>query len=390
VKFCLSPELQSFQETLDKFSRVKVRPQAAAAESAGQAPLELLRELHRLGYSRCQFPEAYGGLGDAAECLQASILAAAEIARGCAGIALAAPGPGPLAQLLLVAGSEEQKQTVLPRFARTDPVYAGYSLGQGLFPADLSRVEVEARPEPAGYILQGRQSWVLNFDRASWFVITARVGPAGQGGIEWFLLPRDTPGLSAKARLSTMGLAAAPFGEMMLAECRVPREARLGEGGSPAGLEAAWCRAGLVMAAMAAGIIEACLEYCLGYAEDRVQFGAPIVEREAIALMLAEMKQDLELGQSRLGQAAKELGSKTAALEPAALALAFLGPAGVKHAVNAVQILGGYGFTRDYPCEKWLRDAKTLEVLLGGAERQQLWVLERLRRPHSGQEHEHG
>ena len=119
---------------------------------------------------------------------------------------------------------------------------------------------------------------------------------------------------------------------------------------------------------------------------DMVPYGAPIVEREAIALMLAAMKQDLELGQSLLARAAGEIASASAAAEPAALAMAHLGPAGVKHAVNAVQILGGYGFIRDYPCEKWLRDAKMLEVLLGSAERQQLWVLDRLRRPRAGRE----
>ena len=390
MNFGFSPELQSFQATLAKFSRAKVRPQAAAAESAGQAPPELLRELHQLGYSRCQFPEAYGGLGGDSDCLPAAVAAAAEIARGCAGTALAAPGPGPLAPLLLLAGSEEQKRTVLSRFAQADPAYAGYSVGQGLFPVDASQVEVEAWPERGGYILQGRQSWVLNFDRAAWFAIAARMSPAGRAGIAWFLVQKDTPGLSAQARLRTMGLAAAPFGERLLAECRLPREARMGEDLGEAAFDAACCRTGLTWAAMAAGIIAAGLDYCLGYAEDRVQFGAPIVEREAIALMLAEMKQDLELGRSLIGQAAREIGTAAAALEPAALAMAFLGPAAVRHAENAVQILGGYGYTRDYPCEKWLRDAKTLEVLLGGAERQKLWVLERLRRPRADPGQAHG
>ena len=380
--------MRSFQETLRKFGRARVRPLAAAAESAGQAPEEILRELNRLGFSRCQFPEAYAGLSRPEECLSAAVAAAFEIAKGCAGIALAAPGPGPLASILLAAGTEEQKQAILPRFAGEEPVFAGFSLGQGLFPPDFSRVEIEAWPERAGYILQGRQSWVLNFDRAERLLIPARIGAGHSGGLGWFLLEKDAPGLKVKGRIPTLGLAAASLGEIELAECRVPAAARIGRQGAEAELEAGLIRTGLVFAGMAAGIIAASLEYCLAYAEDRVQFGAPIVEREAIALMLAEMKGDLRQGLSLLWRAVEEIetdpaplsGPASSAMEAGVLAMAHLGPAGVRHATNAVQILGGYGYIRDYPCEKWLRDAKSLEVLMGGAERQKLWVVELWRR----------
>ena len=390
VRFSLSPELKSFQETLERFSREKVRPRAAEADEAARAPADLLRELHRLGYSRCQFPEKYGGLGQPGDCLPAAVLAAGAIAKGCAGIALAAPGPGPIAHLLLAAGTEEQKRAILPRFADSAPAFAGYSLGVGVVPPDFSRIEVEARSERAGYVLQGKQNWVVNFDRADLYLITARIGPSQPGGRGWFLIEKDTPGLEIKNRVPSMGLCAVPFGELSLAECRVSLVARIGENVPEAELDAARVPSAMVLAALAAGIIEAGLDYTLEYAEDRVQFGGPIIEREAIGLMLTGMKQDLELGRSLLFRAAGELDASPAALAQAVLAAAYLAERVAPHLTNALQILGGYGFIRDYPCEKWLRDAKTLEVLMGATERQKLWLLERLRRPRSKPEAIHG
>lgn len=390
MPFRLSPELKSFQEMLERFSRERVRPRAAAADESQTAPADLLLDLHHLGFSRAQFPEEYGGLGEAKDCLPAAVIAAEAVGRGCAGIALAAPGPGLLGWMLLAAGTEEQKRRIFARFAEVTPAYAGYSLGIGLVPPDFSRVEVEAWSERAGYILQGKQSWVLNFDRAEIYLVAARVGSGQPAELGWFCVEKGTAGLVSKSRISSMGLCAAVFGELALEGCRVPPAARLGENCSGERLETGRVDYALILSAVAAGLLDGALEYTLAYAEDRVQFGGPIIEREAIGLMLGEMKRDLELGRALLWQAVGDGDAEHPRTDQAISAAAFWAERVSPHLSNALQILGGYGFIRDYPCEKWLRDAKTLEVLMGSPERQKLKLLDRLRRPGAKTETRHG
>jgi alkylation response protein AidB-like acyl-CoA dehydrogenase len=344
-------------EAVRRFAGKEVRAAAHDADEEGQLPEELIQKGWQLGLLQASIPEQYGGFGERSAV--SGVLAAEELAYGDLAAALAIMGPANFALPILIAGSEEQKQRWLP------PVVAGdwqpYTAALieptfGYHPAELSTV---AQKKGDTYVLNGQKTYVPFAAEAPAMVAYANL----DGSTAAFILEQGAAGLAVGERQKTLGLGALPLYQVTMEQVEVPADARLVE--KEPGAEAMIASARTAIAALAVGLSRASYEYSLEYAKDRVAFGEPIAQKQSIAFMLAEMITEIEAIRLMVWEAAWKLDEALPAAESAYLALMGASDMAMMVTDRGVQILGGHGYIREHPVERWMRNARGIAAFTG-------------------------
>lgn len=394
----VTPEMLEIRTMARQFAEGELRPHAARWDAERALPSGLHGQLGEMGFLGMSIPEPLGGLDLD---LPTILLALEGLAWGDASVALSvAIHGGPVARSILDFGSESQKARWLPGMADGSTL-AAFALSEREAGSDAAALAMRARRVDAGWQLDGDKRWVTNGKRAGLLLVFARTGDetSGQEGLSAFLVPRETDGISEIARERTLGMAASETVSLGFEGVVVDDEALLGDEG--AGWEIA--RNGLAVgrlsiAAQALGIAQAAFEHAVRYAGEREQFGRPLSDFGAIGEKLAGMAQRIEQSRtlmletarrwqdsrSREGDGSAELHQPRSVASAAALAKVSASETAMWTTDEAVQIFGGYGYMRDYPVEKLMRDAKGTEIYEGSNEVLR-WVVARDIMKESGQ-----
>ena len=359
----LSDEEQMFQAAAREFAEKEIGPHVAAMDREGVFRRDLIEKFFEHGFMGIEIPEAYGGSGGS---FFLAVLAVEAFSRVDASAGVVIDVQNTLvSNAILRWGSELQKKTFLPRLAR-DTVGA-YALSEAGSGSDAFALETRAREESDYYVLNGRKLWITNAKEAGLFIVFATVNrELGYKAVTAFLLGRDTPGFTVGKKEDKLGIRASSTCELVLDDCRVPKANVLGEVGK--GYKVAietlneW-RIGI--AAQMTGLAEGAFARALGYAQERKQFGKPIVDFQAIQFQLARLATHIEAARLMTYNAARLKDAGKPFLKEAAMAKYFCSEVAERVASECVEVFGGYGFTKDYPAEKYLRDAKIGKIYEG-------------------------
>jgi alkylation response protein AidB-like acyl-CoA dehydrogenase len=362
-----SNAMYSFEPSDDQKMLIDAARKFAAKElrtklREGDEKCELLPGMTQAGWELgllpASIPETYGGFGERSAVT--GVLAAEELAWGDLAGALALTAPNLIAFPVLLSGSVEQKEQILPRFCSESYVPGSAALMEPRYNFDPNALSTAATLSNGNYVLSGAKCNVPYAAEAEWMLVYAGL----DGKTEGFLVRRDTPGLVVKEREQNMGIKALPLYFVEFEECIVPASQRLG-GSAGCDFDLLLNSFRVALSAMALGVARAAYEYGLQYAKNRKAFGEAIAQRQAIAFMLAEMITDLEAARMMVWEAAWLLDQGRPATREAYLAKNFADDMALMVTDRTVQILGGHGYIRDYPAELWLRNARSFAVMEG-------------------------
>jgi alkylation response protein AidB-like acyl-CoA dehydrogenase len=369
----LSDEQREIRELVRTLTREQIAPRAADIDSSGEFPwdmVELLREHEIFGLA---FDEQYGGSGAGALML---LVAVEEISKADAtvGLILAVQELSSLAVRL--AGSDAQKDRFLPRVASGEWI-AAYALTEPGSGSDAAAMRTEARREGDAYVLNGSKRFITNAGVAQLYTVFAKTDPsAGHDGISCFMVEADSPGFEVGRIEPKLGIKGSTTGEVFFDDCRIPAENLVGEEGE--GFKVAMrvldrSRPGI--AAQALGIAQGATDYALEYAQTRETMGMPIVQHQLIAAKLADMETKCEAARGLLYKVGLMIDEDAPELtKNSAMAKLVCSDVAMEVTVEAVQILGGYGYIKEYPVERMMRDAKITQIYEGTNEIQRLVI----------------
>jgi alkylation response protein AidB-like acyl-CoA dehydrogenase len=369
----LTDEQREIRALVRTLARERIAPRAAEIDETSRFPwdlVELLREHELFGLA---VEERYGGANAGSLML---LVAVEEVSKVCAttGLVLAVQELGALA--LKLGGSEEQKERYLPRLASGEWLSA-YALTEPGSGSDSAAMGTEARAEGDGYVLNGSKRFITNAGVAGLYTVFAKTDPqGGHAGISCFLVEADTSGLEVGRIEPKLGIKGSTTGEIFFNDCRVPAENLVGEAGD--GFKIAMrvldrSRPGI--GAQALGIAQGATDYALEYAKSRETFGKPIAEHQLIAAKLADMETKCEAARGLLYKAGLLMDEDAPELtKVSAMAKLYCSDVAMEATTEAVQILGGYGYMKEYPVERMLRDAKITQIYEGTNEIQRLVI----------------
>ncbi len=380
IGFDLTDEQREFRDLAHKFAEKSIRPIASEADEKEEVPWDVINKAHQAGLITVAMPEKYGGGG--VESILTKAIIDEEIFWGCAGIGTLIGGVNLCATPILLAGTEEQKGKYITRFCDPSKVTLGaYALTEPAAGSDVASMSTYARREGNKYILNGGKTFITNAGLADVYVVFATIDPArGTDGITAFIVEKDWPGVRPGRKEKKMGIRASHTAGITFDSVEVPIENRLGQEGE--GFKIAMQTFDITrshIAAGAIGIARAAYEYALNYSHDRVQFGKPIGSFQAIAFMLADMAMQIDAARLMMWRAAWLYDEGKSCTTEASMAKAFAADVAMKVTTDAVQVLGGYGYIREYPVEKWMRDAKIMQIYEGTAQIQRLVISRRLK-----------
>ena len=361
ISFGPTEEQELVRDTVHEFAQSEMRERARPCDEKRELPEEFLQKSWELGLVAGAIPEAFGG-GGTGRSPVTNALVLEELAWGDVPLAAAALTPGLYAQPLLDFGTDAQKQQFLPLFAGSRFHAATLALLEPTFSFEVSSLRTVAEPKGSGFSLSGKKRLVPLAADASHLLVVARGARDGVAGLEAFIVPRDAKGLSiAPEPERTLGFQCLPRYGVTLERVEVPAEARLGgERGIDGSRLLAMLRT--ATAALGLGLARGVYELALPYAKERVAFGQPIAQKQAIAFMLAEMQIEVSSLRHLVWKAASLLEHGLDASRAATLALAYATREVMKIADNGLQIFGGHGYIREYPVEMWYRNARALTV----------------------------
>jgi len=352
----LSEEERMFQAAAREFAEKEIRPHVEEMDREGAFRRELMEEFFAQGFMAIAVPEDYGGSGGS---FFMSILAIEEFARVDASAATVMDVQNTLVNnTLLRWGNEQQRQAFLPCLAR-DTVGA-FALSEPNAGSDAFALETRAKEDGDDYLLNGRKLWITNAAEAGLFIVFATINrELGYKGITAFVVERATPGFAVGRKEDKLGIRASSTCELILEDCRVPKANVLGEAGKGYRVAMETLNEGRVgIAAQMVGLSRGALEHSLRYAQERRQFGKPIADFQAIQFQLARLATETEAARLMTYNAARLKDAGKPFVKEGAMAKYFCSQVAERVASEAVDIYGGYGFTKDYPVEKYLRDAK--------------------------------
>lgn len=379
--FELTPEQRQVQELCREFAEREIRPRAAEVDEADAGlPWELWYRAAAAGLTAFMLPEELGGGG----CTDAftQCLAQEELCRGCAGIGNLITSGGFFAAPVLALGSEEQRRRWVAPLAGDRPPLGAVAVTEPEAGSDAASIRTTAERVGGGYRLRGQKSWISNGGVAELYVVFATVAPGtGHRGVTAFLVERDDAGLSFGPPMRKMGQRAIVSTEVFLDDVVLPADRRLGEEGAAfRGLMRTFDHSRVVLGAAATGIARAALEYATEYAKTRVQFGKPIAEHQAVAFRLADMAVRVDASRLLVLRAARLLDAGVDATPEASMAKLHASETATWCTWAALQTLGGWGYSREHPVEKWVRDARLEEIEEGTSDIQRLVISRRLLR----------
>jgi acyl-CoA dehydrogenase len=371
MNFEFTKEQKAVRDTVSAFASKEIAPHAAAWDQAHTFPLDVFSKLGDLGIMGMFVSEAYGG---AALDTVSTVLAIEEISRADAGVGVTVSVQGLAERIIEAFASEELKRMYLPQMC-TGKWLGAFALTEAESGSDASSLRVRAKRQGDAYIVSGTKQWVTNGGYAKVFVVFARTGADGPKGLSAFLVDRDTPGVTIGRVTHKLGIHSSNTVDVIFENARIPSSCLLDSEGSGYRIALANLGSGrLGIAAQAVGILAACLDTSGRYARDRQQFGRPIGAFQAVSFKIADMAVDLDAARLLLYHAAWMRDQGMPVVDASSKAKLFASTAARKHAAECVQILGGYGYTTEFPAERYYRDAKITEIYEGTSEVQRIVI----------------
>jgi acyl-CoA dehydrogenase len=371
----LTSEQLEIQRVCRDFAAREIRPISLAVDEADlEIPWDVWRKAAKLGLTSFMLPAEYGGEGMTDSLT--GCLVQEELSYGCSGIGNLITSNGFFAEPVMVLGDDEQKDRWLRPLVGEDPPLTALAITEPQSGSDASSIRTRARRVEGGYVLSGQKAWTSNGGAARFYVVFATVDPGtGYRGITAFVVESGDQGFSCGPPIRKMGQRAIPNTEVFLDEVFVPDDRRLGEEGDGfRGLMQTFDRSRVTLAASATGLARAALDYATQYARERIQFGRPIAEHQAVAFRLADMALRVDSARLLAWRAATMLDRGQRATTEAAMAKLHASETAMWCTWAAVQTLGGWGYSREYPVEKWMRDAKLEEIEEGTSDIQRLII----------------
>ena len=359
----LNEDEQLFRSTVREFAQQTIGPLVRQMDEEQHFAAELLPQLFSLGLMGIEVPVEYGGSGGT---FFEAVLAVEEISAVDPAVGVLVDVQNTLCiNALLRWGTEAQKKTYLPKMA-TDTVGA-YALSEAGSGSDAFALQTRAELRDGHYVLNGQKLWITNAKEAGLFIVFATLdASAGYKGITAFLVEKDTPGFSVGKKEDKLGIRASSTCELILEDCRVPQENILGEPGKGYKIAIETLNEGRIgIGAQMLGLAQGAWNCAAKYAQERRQFGKPIAEFQAVQFALAEMATEIEATRLLVYNAARLKDAKQSYIREAAMAKYFSSQVAERVASQAVEIYGGYGFVKDYPVEKFYRDAKIGKIYEG-------------------------
>ncbi len=376
MNFNLTDDQRAVRDAVATFAAREIAPHAAAWDRDHTFPVDVFAALGDIGIMGMSVSEKYGGAQLDAISVAISI---EEISRADAGVGVTVSvHAGLITRIIEEFAREELRAEYLPKMC--EGVWLGsFALTEAESGSDASALRARAIRDGDHYVLDGRKQWVTNAGYAKAFVVFARTGSAGPKGISAFLVDRDTPGLALGRKTVKLGIHSSDTTDLVLEGVRVSSDRLLGAEGEGYKIALASLGIGrLGIAAQSVGILAACLDTSQAYARDRRQFGAPIGHFQAVAFKIADMAVDLDAARLLLYRAAWMKDQGLQVLDASSKAKLFASTAARKHAAECVQILGGYGYTTEFPAERYYRDAKITEIYEGTSEVQRILIAREL------------
>jgi acyl-CoA dehydrogenase len=372
IDFQLTEDQIALQEMAHEFAANEMRPKAAAYDQGHTFPEDVMRKAFEVGFLTCTVPAEYGGVGlsevDTA-------IVSEELAWGCAGMYTTMMANSLAFTPILLFGTDEQKKRLFAPFLKS-MAFASYCLTEREAGSDTSAIKTTARKDGSDFIINGSKCFITNGGVASLYVVFANSAPGkGPRGLSVFAVPRDTPGVSVGKVEDKFGHRASNTTELFFEDVRVPAANLIGREGL--GFIVAMRTFDKTRAAVGAagvGVARAALEHAVAYSKTRVQFGKPIATFQATAFKLAQMAMDVDAARLMVWRAAWLLDQGRPNGKESAMAKCLGSDVGMRNALEALQIFGGYGYMKDYPIEKLVRDAKLLQIYEGTNEIQRLVI----------------
>ncbi len=364
MDYFLTEEQQMIVDVARQITEELIIPQRAELDETEEYPREILKAMAQADLYGLYIPEEYGGFGGGPF---AMVLALEQIARGCTGVATAYAASALGAYPILISGSEEMKQHYLPDIAAGKRL-AAFALTEANAGSDASGIQTTAVQDGDHWVLNGTKQWITNAGEADIYTVIAITDRSkGPRGATMFVVEKGDPGFSVGPKEKKMGIRCSATCELIFKDCRIPKDRVIGRTG--AGFITVMktldkSRPGIAI--LGVGLAQAALDEAVVYAKQRVQFGKPIIAFQAVQHLLADMAIQTEAARTLVYQAAKHIDAHPEDMSKASsMCKVFATDVAMKVTVDAVQVLGGYGYMRDYPVEKMMRDAKILQIYEG-------------------------
>ncbi len=374
VSFALTPEQRELRALAREFAEKEIRPKTAEYDEHSTHAADVIAKAHEVGLMNLHVPESLGGPDLSAF---DGMLVGEELYWGCSGIGTSILANGLGAAPVLIGGTDEQKAEWLPPLL-AEPILCSFGLSEPDAGSDVARMKTTAERRGDEYVLNGSKTFITNAGQAAWTVVFAKTDPSkGHKGISAFVVPMDAPGVQIEKHLDKMGQRATDTSAFALTDVVVPAANRIGEEGE--GFKIAmqtldFTRPGTAVGAV--GVAQAAYEHAVAYAKERVTFDVPIAMHQGINFLIADMAAEIEAARLLCWQAAWMLdeGYGRKATLYSSFAKRFAADTAMKVTTDAVQVFGGYGYIKEYPVEKLMRDAKLFQIYEGTSQIQRLVI----------------
>ena len=372
VSFSLTEEQKELRRLARDFAAKEIRPLEHECDEAMRHPAEVIEKAHELGLMNLHVPEEYGGPGLSAF---DGMLVGEELYWGCSGIGTSITANGLGAGPVIGFGSDEQKRAWLTPLIE-QPILCSFGLSEPGAGSDVASLKTTAVREGGEYVLNGSKTFITNAGYAEWTVVFAKTDPSGgSSGMSAFIVPMDAPGVTIEKHLDKMGQRATDTSAFALTDVVVPAANRIGEEGD--GFKIAmktldFTRPGT--AAGAVGVAQAAYELAVEYAKERVTFDVPIAMHQGVNFLIADMATEIEAARLLVWQSAWVHDQGERATLQSSFAKRFAADTAMKVTTDAVQVFGGYGYIKEYPVEKLMRDAKLFQIYEGTSQIQRLVI----------------
>lgn len=371
--FSISENQEMVGKMVKDFAERHIRPHVMEWDEAQYFPVEVFKKLGELGLMGVLVPEAYGGSGFG---YQEYVDVIVEVAKVCGSVGLSVAAHNSLCTgHILTFGTEEQKMKWLPKLASAEWIGA-WGLTEANTGSDALRMMTTAVLDGDEYVINGAKNWITHGKSGDVAVVMVRTGESGDSkGISAIVIERGTPGFYAGKKENKLGMRASETTEMIFDQCRVPKENLLGQVGDGFKQAMKVLDGGRIsIAALSLGIAKGAYEAALAYAKERHQFGQPIASFQGISFKLADMATEIEAAELLIRQAADLKNRGLKMTKESAMAKYFASEVCVRASTEAVQIFGGYGYTKDFPVEKFYRDSKLCTIGEGTSEIQKIVI----------------
>jgi acyl-CoA dehydrogenase len=379
VSFALTDEQKALRELAHDFAEKEIRPKEREYDEHSTHPADVIAKAHELGLMNLHVPEAYGGSALSAF---EGMLIGEELCWGCSGIGTAIAANGLGHGPVILAGTEEQKREWLPPLVE-EPLLTSFALTEPNAGSDVSGIQTTAVRNGGEYVINGSKMFITNAGHAAWFTLFASTDKSkGHRGLTAFIVSADADGVVVERHLDKMGQRSTDTSAVAFQDVRIPVTNRLGEEGE--GFKIAmrtldFTRPGTAIGAV--GVARAAFDYAAQYAKERVQFGMPIAMNQGVNFLIADMATKIEAARLLCWQAGWMIDNGIRATLQSSYAKRFAADMCMEVTTDAVQIFGGYGYMKEFPVEKLMRDAKLFQIYEGTSQIQRLVIARELLMP---------